>query len=104
MPYDCATTVLKLRLVGNNLVLAIFRHVTNAECRQYLLRQALEEAVHTHTFLYVVESLVPDEGEVFNMYHQVPAIARKDELEVELTAEILDPHFSTASFEGAKPS
>src|SRR5215469_1424459 len=48
-------------LVGNNLVLAIFRHVTNAECRQYLLRQAFEEAVHTHTFLYIVESLGLDE-------------------------------------------
>ena len=60
-------------LVGNNLVLAIFKHITNAECRQYLLRQAFEEAVHTHTFLYIVESLGLDEGEVFNMYHEVPA-------------------------------
>ena len=56
-------------LVGNNLVLAIFKHNTNAECRQYLLRQAFEEAVHSHTFLYVVESLGLDEGEVFNMYN-----------------------------------
>ncbi len=89
-------------LVGNNLVLAIFRHVTNAECRQYLLRQAFEEAVHSHTFLYIVESLGLDEGEVFNMYHEVPAIARKDELELELTAEVLDPEFSTESFAGAQ--
>ena len=44
-------------LVGNNIVLAIFRYITNPECRQYLLRQAFEEAVHTHTFHYVVESL-----------------------------------------------
>jgi len=57
-------------LVGNNLVLAIFKHITNAECRQYLLRQAFEEAVHSHTFLYVVESLGLDEGEVFNMYNE----------------------------------
>jgi hypothetical protein len=48
-------------LVGNNLVLALFRHVTNAECRQYLLRQAFEEAIHTHTFLYIVDSLGLDE-------------------------------------------
>lgn len=89
-------------LVGNNLVLAIFRHVTNAECRQYLLRQAFEEAVHTHTFLYIVESLGLDEGEVFNMYHEIPAIAQKDALELELTAEILHPHFSTDSFAGAQ--
>lgn len=89
-------------LVGNNLVLAIFRHLTNPECRQYLLRQAFEEAVHTHTFLYIVESLGLDEGEVFNMYREVTAISRKDEFEMELTAEILDPDFSTDSFDGAQ--
>jgi ribonucleoside-diphosphate reductase beta chain len=89
-------------LVGNNLVLAIFKHVTNAECRQYLLRQAFEEAVHTHTFLYVVESLGLDEGEIFNMYREVPAIARKDEFEMELTREVLDHNFTTDSFAGAQ--
>ncbi|MBR9801722.1 ribonucleotide-diphosphate reductase subunit beta [bacterium] len=87
-------------LVGNNLVLAIFKHVTNAECRQYLLRQAFEEAVHTHTFLYVVDSLGMDEGEVFNMYHEVPAIARKDEFEMKLTAEVLSEDFTTETYEG----
>ncbi|MCA9174262.1 MAG: ribonucleotide-diphosphate reductase subunit beta [Planctomycetales bacterium] len=89
-------------LVGNNLVLAIFKHVTNAECRQYLLRQAFEEAVHTHTFLYIVESLGLSEGEVFNMYHEVPAIARKDALEMELTREVLEEGFTTESYEGAQ--
>lgn len=87
-------------LVGNNLVLAIFKHVTNAECRQYLLRQAFEEAVHTHTFLYVVDSLGLNEGEVFNMYHEVPAIARKDEFEMRLTAEVLSEDFTTETYEG----
>ncbi|MDM4017970.1 ribonucleotide-diphosphate reductase subunit beta [Roseiconus lacunae] len=89
-------------LVGNNLVLAIFKHVTNAECRQYLLRQAFEEAVHSHTFLYVVDSLGLDEGEVFNMYHEVPSIARKDAFETELTAEVLSENFSTATDAGAQ--
>src|SRR5579859_1852027 len=89
-------------LVGNNLVLAIFKHITNAECRQYLLRQAFEEAVHTHTFLYIVESLGLDEQEIFTMYHTIPAIARKDAFEMKLTATLLDPTFSTASFEGGQ--
>jgi len=89
-------------LVGNNLVLAIFKHVTNAECRQYLLRQAFEEAVHSHTFLYVVDSLGLDEGAVFNMYHEVPSIARKDAFETELTAELLSPGFTTATDAGAQ--
>lgn len=89
-------------LVGNNLVLAIFKFVTNAECRQYLLRQAFEEAIHTHTFLYIVESLGLNEGEIFNMYNEIPAIARKDQFEMELTREVLDPDFTTDSFAGAQ--
>ena len=43
-------------LVANNLVLAVYRHITNPECRQYLLRQAFEEALHTHGYQYLIES------------------------------------------------
>ena len=89
-------------LVGNNLVLAIFRHVTNAECRQYLLRQAFEEAIHTHTFHYIVESLGLDEGEIFNMYNEVNSIHGKDQFEMDLTSDIMDPNFTTATPEGAQ--
>jgi ribonucleoside-diphosphate reductase beta chain len=89
-------------LVGNNLVLAIFKHVTNPECRQYLLRQAFEEAIHTHAFLYIVESLGLDQGEVFNMYHEIPAIAHKDQFEMELTSAVMADDFSTDTFEGAQ--
>lgn len=89
-------------LVANNLTLAIFRHVTNAECRQYLLRQAFEEAIHTHTFLYIVESLGLDEGEVFNMYREIPSVAAKDEFEMELTADLISPDATTATIPGAQ--
>ena len=64
-------------LVANNLVLGIYRLVTNPECRQYLLRQAFEEAIHTHAYQYCIESLGMDEGEVFNMYREVPSVAKK---------------------------
>jgi ribonucleoside-diphosphate reductase beta chain len=89
-------------LVANNITLALFRHVTNAECRQYLLRQAFEEAIHTHTFHYIVESLGLDEREVFGMYHEIPSIAAKDELEMALTADVLNPNFTTTTFAGAQ--
>lgn len=87
-------------LVGNNIVLAIFKHITNPEARQYLLRQAFEEAIHTHTFLYIVESLNLDQGEIFNMYNEVNSIHAKDQFEMELTGDILDPNFSTETLEG----
>ena len=53
-------------LAANNIVLGTYRHITAPECRQYLLRQAFEEAIHTHAYQYIVESLGLDEGEVFN--------------------------------------
>ncbi len=89
-------------LVGNNIVLAIFKHITNPEARQYLLRQAFEEAIHTHTFHYIVESLALDQREVFNMYHEVNAIHDKDAFEMTLTADIMDPNFSTETVEGVQ--
>ncbi len=89
-------------LVANNITLAIFRNVTNAECRQYLLRQAFEEALHTHAFHYIVESLGLDEHEVFNMYREVEAIAAKDAFEMQLTTDLLRPDFTTATFEGSQ--
>ncbi len=89
-------------LVGNNVVLAIFKHITNPEARQYLLRQSFEEAVHSHTFLYICESLGLNEGQVFNMYNEIPVIKEKDAFEMQLTADVLSDGFSTKTFEGAQ--
>ncbi len=84
-------------LVANNIVLAIYRHLTNPECRQYLLRQAFEEAVHTHTFQYIVESLGLNEGELFNMYREVPSITEKAAWALEYTQNLSDPSFATGT-------
>lgn len=89
-------------LVANNITLAIYKYVTNPECRQYLLRQAFEEAIHTHTFHYIVESLNLDEGEIFNMYNEIKAIHDKDRFEMRLTENILKGDFSTQTEEGAQ--
>jgi len=86
-------------LVANNLVLAVYRHITNPECRQYLLRQSFEEALHTHAYQYVVESLGMDEGEVFNMYRELPAVARKAEWALPFTQYLADPNFHTGTEE-----
>ena len=84
-------------LVANNLVLAVYRHITNPECRQYLLRQAFEEALHTHAYQYVIESLGLDEAEVFNMYREVPSVARKAEWALPFTQSLGDPTFHTGT-------
>ncbi|MFC6632368.1 ribonucleotide-diphosphate reductase subunit beta [Microbulbifer taiwanensis] len=84
-------------LVANNLVLAIYRHITNPECRQYILRQSFEEAIHTHAYQYCVESLGMDEGEVFNMYREIPSVAKKAAWSLSHTQSIGDPNFKTGT-------
>ena len=86
-------------LVANNLVLAIYRHITNPECRQYLLRQAFEEALHTHAYTYIIESLGLEDAELFNMYREVPSIHNKAAWSLQYTQDITDGNFHTGSFE-----
>jgi len=86
-------------LVANNLVLAIYRLITNPECRQYILRQAFEEAIHTHAYQYCIESLGMDEGEIFNMYHEVPSVAKKASWGLKYTRQLSDPNFKTGTVE-----
>tara|TARA_Y100000310_G_scaffold345846_1_gene471113 strand:+ start:12957 stop:13952 length:996 start_codon:yes stop_codon:yes gene_type:complete len=86
-------------LTANNIVLAVYNHVTNPECRQYLLRQAYEEAIHTDTFIYCCDTLGLDPDEIFNMYHTIPTIKDKDDYVVNLTEAIFDPAFKTDSVE-----
>ena len=86
-------------LVANNLVLAIYRLITNPECRQYILRQAFEEAIHTHAYQYCIESLGMDEGEIFNMYHEVPSVAKKASWGLKYTQALSEPSFTTGTLE-----
>jgi ribonucleoside-diphosphate reductase beta chain len=86
-------------LVANNLVLAIYRLITNPECRQYILRQAFEEAIHTHAYQYCIESLGMDEGEVFNMYREIPSVAKKASWSISHTHALSDPTFKTGTLE-----
>jgi len=84
-------------LVANNLVLAVYRHITNPECRQYLLRQAFEEALHTHAYQYIIESISLDEAEIFNMYREVPSVADKSAWALTYTQSLSDPNFHTGT-------
>jgi ribonucleoside-diphosphate reductase beta chain len=86
-------------LAANNIVLGTYRHISAPECRQYLLRQAFEEAIHTHAYQYIVESLGLDEGEIFNAYHEVAAIRDKDEFLIPFIDTLTDPNFRTGTLE-----
>jgi len=84
-------------LAANNIVLGTYRHITAPECRQFMLRQAFEEAIHTHAYQYIVESLGLDESEIFNAYNEVQSIRDKDEFLIPFIAAIMDPNFHTGT-------
>ena len=78
-------------LTANNIVLAVYQHVTNPESRQYMLRQAFEEAIHTDTFIYCCDTLGLDPDEIYNMYLRIPSIKEKDAFVVDLTQDGVRP-------------
>lgn len=86
-------------IAANNIVLSLYRHITSPECRMYLLRQGYEEAIHTHAYQYIVESLGMDQSRIFNMYREIEAIYNKDNFILGFNEGILDPAFKTGTFE-----
>lgn len=84
-------------LAANNIVLGTYRHITAPECRQFLLRQGFEEAIHTHAYQYIVESLGLDETEIFNAYNEIPSIKNKDDFLIPFINILSDPHFKTGT-------
>jgi ribonucleoside-diphosphate reductase beta chain len=84
-------------LTANNIVLAAYKHITNPECRQYMLRQAFEEAIHTDTFIYCCDSLGLDPDMIYTGYMRIPSIKKKDDFVIELTQLLLNPDFTISS-------
>src|ERR1700744_5069300 len=84
-------------LAANNIGLGTYRHITAPECRQFLLRQAFEEAIHPHAYQYIVESLGADGSEIFNPYHEVDSIRAKDEFLIPFITVLTDPSFKTGT-------
>ncbi len=86
-------------LAANNIVLGTYRHITAPECRQFLLRQAFDEAIHTHAYQYIVESLGLDEGEIFNAYQEITSIKDKDDFLIPFIDTLCHPEFKTGTAE-----
>ncbi len=86
-------------IAANNVVLALYKHITSPECRMYLLRQGYEEAIHTHAYQYIVESLGMDESKIFNMYREVESIYNKDNMILRLNEGIFADDFKTGTLE-----
>ena len=69
-------------IVGNNLVLNLYKHVNSPEARLYLSRQLYEEALHVQFYLTLLDTYIPDHKEremAFAAIHNIPSIQKKAE-------------------------
>lgn len=67
-------------IVGNNLVLNLYRHVNSPEARLYLSRQLYEEALHVQFYLTLLDTYIPDVNErekAFAAIDNIPSIKSK---------------------------
>src|SRR5687767_9009905 len=67
-------------IVGNNLVLNLYKHINAPEARMYLSRQLYEEALHVQFYLTLLDTYIPNHAEreqAFAAVHNIPSIARK---------------------------
>lgn len=89
-------------LVGDNLVMAIYKHITNPECRQYLCGQAFQESVHSWSYAHIVESLSMDQQEVFGEFQRMGTIKDKHDFQTQFMAGVLHPSFTTTTVDDKK--
>jgi ribonucleoside-diphosphate reductase beta chain len=67
-------------IVGNNLVLNLYKHINAPEARLYLSRQLYEEALHVQFYLTLLDTYIPDHDErakAFDAVENIPSIKRK---------------------------
>ena len=67
-------------IVGNNLVLNLYKHVNSPEARLYYSRQIFEEALHVQFYLTLLDEYVPDATErqaAFDAINNIPSIKKK---------------------------
>lgn len=67
-------------IVGNNLVLNLYKHINSPEARLYLSRQLYEEALHVQFYLTLLDNYIPNPEErakAFAAVENIPSIKRK---------------------------
>ncbi|MEK2645492.1 ribonucleotide-diphosphate reductase subunit beta [Bdellovibrio sp. BCCA] len=67
-------------IVGNNLVLNLYKHVNSPEGRMYLSRQLYEEALHVQFYLTLLDNYIPnpdERAEAFAAVENIPSIKKK---------------------------
>ena len=69
-------------IVGNNLVINLYKHINSPEARLFLSRQLYEEALHVQFYLTLLDTYIPDQAErakAFSAIENIPSIKHKAE-------------------------
>src|SRR6204780_4766414 len=69
-------------IVGNNLVLNLYKHINSPEARMYLSRQLFEEAQHVDFYLTLLDTYISDPEErksAFDAVENIESIRKKAE-------------------------
>src|SRR5437660_2577772 len=69
-------------IVGNNLVLNLYKHINSPEARMYLSRQLFEEAQHVEFYLTLLDSYIAEPEErkrAFDAVENIASIRKKAE-------------------------
>ena len=80
-------------IVGNNLVLNLYRHINSPEARMYLGRQLYEEMLHVQFYLTLLDTYIPDDDErakAFSAINEIPSIKKKADFSFKWIDSIFD--------------
>ena len=86
-------------LVGDNLIMAIYKHLSVPEVRQYLCGQAFQESIHSWSYAHIVESLSMDQVEIFGEFKRVGTIKDKHDYQAQFMEGVLHSSFNTKTAE-----
>ena len=87
-------------LTQDNIAMALFPFIQDGYARMYMMRQAFEEALHSDTFLYVVDSLGFDLKEIYEGYYDIPSIKEKDDFLISFTQGINPSDIDISTVQG----
>ena len=89
-------------LVNKALAFGVYPHINAPECHLYLAKQMWEEANHTMSFEYILETFPIDRESAYNNHIDVPSMAAKEAFEVKYIKRMTEETLDISTTEGKK--
>lgn len=89
-------------LVNKALAFGVYPYLNAAEAHVYLAKQMWEEANHSMSFEYVLETFPIDRDAAYNSHLDVPSMARKEAFEIKYIKRMTEEHLDITTVEGKR--